>query len=165
MGRNYFIVGFRILHRLQKKWQNYLDYGNAPFIRLLWYSPIFRWSLLASCCVLVTIPFLLMRLWTVTPQHIDPPTRISVLDFIQASALRRSAERAMEKSRLEEASHAWRSSIANHPAQLDALRAYLQFLGKSQGSHEEMREAVRIGLWLLQLNRTNQTDLDLVTMV
>ena len=86
-----------------------------------------------------------MRLWTVTPQHIDPPTRISVLDFIQASALRRSAERAMEKSRLEEASHAWRSSIANHPAQLDALRAYLQFLGKSQGSHEEMREAVRIG--------------------
>ena len=165
MGRNYFIVGFRILHRLQKKWQNYLDYGNAPFIRLLWYSPIFRWSLLASCCVLVTIPFLLMRLWTVTPQHIDPPTRISVLDFIQASALRRSAERATEKSRLEEASHAWRSSIANHPAQLDALRAYLQFLGKSQGSHEEMREAVRIGLWLLQLNRTNQTDLDLVTMV
>ena len=98
MGRNYFIVGFRILHRLQKKWQNYLDYGNAPFIRLLWYSPIFRWSLLASCCVLVTIPFLLMRLWTVTPQHIDPPTRISVLDFIQASALRRSAERATEKS-------------------------------------------------------------------
>ncbi|MEC8720042.1 MAG: hypothetical protein VXX94_08385, partial [Verrucomicrobiota bacterium] len=106
-----------------------------------------------------------MRLWTVTPQHIKPPTRISVLDFIQASALRRSAERAMEKSRLEEASHAWRSSIANHPAQLDTLRGYLEFLGKSQGSHEEMHEAVRIGLWLLQLNRTNQTDLDLVTMV
>ena len=101
---------------------------------------------------LVTIPFLLMRLWTVTPQHIDPPTRISVLDFIQASALRRSAERATEKSRLEEASHPGGPPL---PIILLTGCPPLQFLGKSQGSHEEMREAVPIVAPSTQPNQSN----------
>ncbi len=61
----------------------------------------------------MTIPFLLIRLWTVTPRHIDPQTRISVLDFIQASALRRSAERATENLyRIDGSNVVYRNNLA-----------------------------------------------------
>jgi hypothetical protein len=111
----------------------------------------------------VTIPFLLMRLWTVTPRHIDPQTRISVLYFIQASALRRSAERATENLyRIDGSNVVYRNNLAaallserQNPEK--ALRLTLEIIQE----YEEIHYASAINHALaLALNRRYEEAMD-----
>jgi predicted Zn-dependent protease len=101
------------------------------------------------------------KLWRVTPPGFQPAVRISGLDYAQAWSLRRAALRHFAEGKTGEGVVAWRSALANHPADLDSLRGFLRHVTTQVEPPQFQREVLPQARWLLRLSATNQADLEI----
>ncbi len=137
-------------------------YEHATLL-VLFYDRWFRFAAILFVLALISLGLLLPKLWRVTPEHM-PIVRISGLDFLESSSLRRSAEKQSQNGQVKEALVSWHSAVENNPGNTELLREMLQFLNAlPQVPPEFSGYAANRALWLLGLSKTNLTDLALVT--
>lgn len=137
-------------------------YEHATLL-VLFYDRWFRFAAIMFVLALITLGLLLPKLWRVTPEHM-PIVRISGLDFLESSSLRRSAEKQSQNGQIKEALVSWHSAVENNPGNTELLREMLQFLNSlPQVPPEFTAYAANRAVWLLGLSKTNLTDLALVT--
>jgi tetratricopeptide (TPR) repeat protein len=139
-------------------WPGLSSWDDYALVRILRASRLLRWALVTCLAWLIAIPAVMVRAWRVTPQHVTPIIHISLLDFLQARSLERSAVMASEAGQMNQARHAWRAAIANHPGHLPTLRQYLAFLIHTPPQESTARDTLEYGKWLLQLNPGKQDE-------
>jgi tetratricopeptide (TPR) repeat protein len=138
----------------------------SPFLRLIIFSVWFQLGFLAVMVTLVSAALYLPKIWRVSPDGFEPIVRISGLDMTQNRALKRSARRLEVANDFVKAADAWEGAVAQNPADLSAMRGFLgsclrlnprnaQFNGRVLGQMQ----------WLLRINSTNSTDVDLIAQV
>lgn len=136
--------------------------ADYPLLRTLWFNPWFALTFfvvtLAGLGAVVCLP----KIWVSTPPDFKPVMRVSILDLIQARALRAAADRHAAAGRHREAALAWQGAVLNDPGNLDLHRALFRHLARAPllPINQVSRSLFRIN-WLLQLGGTNQVDLQL----
>ncbi len=106
---------------------------------------------------------LIPKIWKVTPEGFSPIVRVSGLDFIQSYSLARTAREQVTAGKIEDALYSWEVAIANQPADQENLRGAIQtFLQHDDPTPKQVERNVRYSIWLLRVNQTNRTDLELV---
>lgn len=130
-----------------------------PLLRHLALERWFRWSCVALFLLVSTLALGLPRIWIVTPRGCTPVIRVSGVDGLQARWHRDRSEAAWNRGDSETAIFEWRQALANQPASIPILRGGLDRLSR-QPSRDPARFRVAVGntLWLLQLTRTNRSD-------
>lgn len=100
----------------------------------------------------------LPKFWVVTPDGFTPVLRVSLLDMVQARMLSRSARRLDTEGRPSEALQAWTGALGNHPANVENLRSFVDFVLNREGLE---RRWLRIGAqqsqWMVALVGTNDS--------
>ncbi|MDG1891326.1 MAG: hypothetical protein P8L18_08445 [Verrucomicrobiota bacterium] len=155
--------GFFNRESIQRRVERFLIDRDLPLLRALVYSRWLKWALLMVLLICLAVPILIIKCWKVTPSGFQPVIKVSLLDTIQAWSLRRGAIKAMAAGQFDDAAHAWRSSIANNPGNVDYMRDYFQFLMTHDQEKSQIRDTIQNGLWLLRITATNRTDLSLLT--
>lgn len=125
-----------------------------------------RWfGLGLACCLLILfgVPLFMAKIVRVTPVGVNPEIRISGLDWLQASAFARRAQSFPPEVELPQQLQCWRSAVGNNPGNAGYNRSYLELLIRVDRQRAHMRDAVKTGLWLLTITRTNRADLELAT--
>ncbi len=138
---------------------------DVPLIRLILYTRWFKWGLLLMLLIILSLPTILIKYRKVTPEGFNPVVKISFLDVIQSWSLRRSALKMMEEDKFDDSVHAWHSSIANHPGNLEYMREYFHFLMEHDLRKSKAKDAAQNGMWFLRITQTNQTDVELLAEV
>src|SRR5436853_6723305 len=90
-----------------------------------------RWFRVFFFGMLLLAPLLLLFIlpvWRVSPADFQPPVKISGLDLVQASSLRRTAIKQAALGKFEEAFQSWRVAVANNPADPEFIRGSLRHL-------------------------------------
>lgn len=132
---------------------------NNRTLRTLFYDSWFRWS--ASVVLLFGIGGVLFvaKIHVASTPDIDPPERISYLDMVQARSLDRSARRLAAQGLISDAVTAWRSAVANNPANLAIYRGVLDALNAQKPlPRSEINAGVGAAVALLKRAGTNLTD-------
>ena len=131
---------FRLADRLQH-----------PLLKLL----VIDWRF--SCLVLlmmVTIALAIAlpaKIWKRTPADFTPLVRISALDFVQASALSRSARKAEMRRDYEQALQSWSVALANDPCDPTIAANYIKALLRSK-RRDDAQRALQIAGWLCRFS-------------
>ena len=134
------------------------------FLHLVFYERRFRLALLLIGLLLLTAVALAPKLWISSPPHMEETIRISGLDLLQTWNLKRNARKEESAGRYEEAILAWISAIGNNPADVEAIRGFLQAvvaLPKPERSY--LGPGVGQSRFLLRLTQTNRSDLTLAS--
>lgn len=121
----------------------------------LWFATVLFLASMAGVAAMTCLPKFIVT----SPPGFQPVVKVSVLDLLQAYALRRSANRLEARGDHQGAALAWQSAIANNLADPDLYRGALQQL--AQAPELPMPVAVRTlgaAFWLLRLGGTNQAD-------
>ena len=131
-------------------------------LHLLFYETKFRWAVIACFTLFIVMGVMLPKVYTTSPPQYDHTIKVSGLDLLQASALRRSAKAAEAGGRLNEALPIWLAALANNQASIESARG---FVGALTQQPVPDRAWLAHGRWqslsLLRLTRTNAADLDL----
>src|SRR5687767_1892655 len=75
---------------------------------LILYEFWFRVAFFAALLFLPLMTLFLLKVWRVTPADFQPVVKISGLDLVQASSLRRTAVKLAALGRFDEAAQSWR---------------------------------------------------------
>lgn len=122
-------------------------------------EPKLRIGVGAILLILVLVPLSITRLWTTSPKDFNPKVKVSLLDKLQVISLRRNAVKSMAAADYERASVSWQAAVANNAADASLLRgAFTNFLLMPKISEKDGQSMVKLGLWLLRLDRTNRLD-------
>lgn len=106
---------------------------------------------------------LIPKIWTITPEDFTPKIKVSGIDFIQSWALARTARQQEIEGDFDAALYSWEVAISNYPTKTENLRsAIASFLKLDQPSDRQSSRNLNYSIWLLKLNKTNSTDLELV---
>jgi hypothetical protein len=136
-------------------------YEHATLL-VLFYDRWFRFAAILFLLALISGGLLLPRIWRVTPSYM-PIVRISGLDLLQASSLRKAALKQSAAGQVKDALLSWRSAIDNNPGNADLIREMVQFIVKQPTVPVEYAGyAASRSIWLLGLSRTNKADVALV---
>ena len=128
-------------------------------LRVLVSDPWFRWAALAVALLVMSVLAVVIPVFVVSTPDIDPPQRASILDKFQARSLIRTARTAGVAGRLPESVTAWKTALANDPANLEARRGALEILTAAHRySQDEVRFGYACGVELLQRSATNAAD-------
>ena len=138
---------------------------DVPLTRLLLYTRWFKWGLLLMLLMILSLPISLIKYHRVTPDGFKPVIKISFLDFIQSWSLRRGALKMMAEDKFDDSVHAWHSSIANHPGNMEYMREYFRFLMDHDLRRSKSKDAAQNGMWFLRITQTNRTDIQLLAEV
>ena len=138
---------------------------DVPLTRLLLYTRWFKWGLLLMLLMILSLPISLIKYHRVTPDGFKPVVKISFLDVIQSWSLRRSALKMMAEDKFDDSVHAWHSSIANHPGNMEYMREYFHFLMDHDLRRSKSKDAAQNGMWFLRITQTNRTDVQLLAEV
>jgi tetratricopeptide (TPR) repeat protein len=131
-----------------------------PMLRHLIFEPRFRWSSLLVVSLAASMALAVLPIWITSPPNFEPVIRISLLSQMESSFYRSLALRSEENGRPDEAYDQWRAAIANNPADLANLRGSISnTLALPPRVPAHFKTALRNTFWLLQLARTNRTDL------
>ena len=139
---------------------------NYPLLRQMVCEPWFR--VIFSLCVIgmVSLVLFLPKWWRVTPKGFVPEVRISGLDLVQAWSLKRSALQAEAAGREEDAVYSWQAAVGNNRTDIELLRGSLRYFASRDVPKAKYQQfAFGQSFWLLRINHTNQTDLEIVTQV
>jgi hypothetical protein len=150
---------------IRKKFERFVTDRDVPLIRLLLYTRWFKWGALTVLVIILSLPATLLKFRTVTPDGFNPVVKISYLDSLQSWSLRRSALKMMEEDKFDDSVHAWHSSIANHPGNLDYMREYFHFLMEHDLRRSKGKDTAQNGMWFLRITQTNKTDVALLADV
>jgi predicted Zn-dependent protease len=103
----------------------------------------------------------ILKVWRVTPADFQPVVKVSGLDLVQASSLRRAAIQHAALGRFEEAFQSWRIAVANNPGNPELIRGSLRHLMQRMDSRKYSQIVMGYSSWLLRLTQTNVADLEL----
>ncbi|HNQ89408.1 MAG TPA: hypothetical protein PKM73_12395 [Verrucomicrobiota bacterium] len=141
-------------------------YADRALLRLLIVQPAFRAVFLIALAGVIGMLIALPKFWTVSPPGFRPVVRISLVDLVQARALKASGYRLAAAGREDEAAMAWQGAAANNPADAEVHREALnQLVRNDRLSRKYISEAISQTGWLLRLGGTNSADLELATRV
>ena len=150
--------------RLSHRWMEL--YERNALLRHLIHEPLFLAAILSVVGVALGVAIMLPKRWDPAPPGFSKTIRVSLLDYVQAWSLRRSARRAEAEGRWDDALAAWRGAIANNLADTESLRGALSLLRHAPWSRSSNLGLVFVGNdLLLELGRTNRADVCLVADV
>ena len=104
---------------------------------------------------LIAVVLSFVRLWKVTPSWVHPSVRISLIDFVQAWSLGRSAEKFEAENDTLQALAAWKKAGANNPARISYIKGVMRNLRINSPSRESGLLTPIYGNWFMQLTQTN----------
>ncbi|NLH74850.1 MAG: hypothetical protein GX456_17510 [Verrucomicrobia bacterium] len=141
-------------------------FDHLPWVQqlvlVLLYDWRFRLALLALTMVAVGFALVLLPVWRSTPPGFEPVHRVKMIDFWQARALRRTALAEIAAGRTRDGITTMRSAVSNNPGDLALVREFVDMMRQYGDPRHHTAMAVQNGLWLVQLSRTNLTELELV---
>ena len=106
---------------------------------------------------------LIPKIWEVSPEGFKPKVKISGIDFIQARTLAKTAQRHEKEGDYEAALYSWNVAISNHPTETKNLQsAIASFLNIEHPTPKQISQNINYSLWLLKLNQTNFSDLEII---
>ena len=106
---------------------------------------------------------LIPRIWVVSPEGFRPTVKISGLDYLQSWSLGRTAREQERRGEYAEALYSWEVAISNHPTKVENLRSAIKAFRLAKDTDAKQRyRSVNYSLWLLKLNQTNLTDIELI---
>jgi len=136
----------------------------SPFLRLIVFSPLFLLGFLAVVLTLIAGALYLPKIWRVSPDGFEPIVRISGLDMTQNWSLKRNARKLEEAGKLPEAVEAWQGAVAQNPADLGSLHGAIESAIKLPKREDRLFYSTITQIqWLLRINKTNSTDVELVS--
>ena len=127
------------------------DQLQHPLLKLLvidWRFSSLVLLLMVTIALALALP---AKIWKRTPPDFTPVIRISAVDFVQASALGRSARRAEMRGDHEQALQSWSLALANDPCDLAVAGNYIEALLRSK-RREDAQRALHIAGWLCRLS-------------
>lgn len=135
------------------------DQARGPrggLVGLLLSDKKFAVALVGITSSIVALSLGLPKIWVITPEGFSPVLRVSLLDMVQAQMLARSARRLNSEGRPKEAMQAWAGALGNHPARVENIRSFVEFVLNREGLE---RRWLTIGAqqsqWLVSLVGTN----------
>jgi lipopolysaccharide biosynthesis regulator YciM len=138
----------------------------SPFLRLIVFNVWFQLGFLAVMLTLISAALYLPKMWRVSPDRFEPIVRISGLDMTQDWALKRSARQLESAGDFIKAADAWQGAVAQNPADISAMRGFLGSCLKLKARNADFNGRVLGQMqWLLRINSTNSTDVDLIARV
>ncbi len=138
----------------------------SPFLRLIVFNVWFQLGFVAVMLTLVSAALYLPKMWRVTPEGFEPIVRISGLDMTQDWALKRSARKLEAANDYEKAVTAWEGAVAQNPADVSAMHGFISSCLHLKGRDAQFNGRVLGQMqWLLRVNGTNSTDVDLIARV
>lgn len=151
-------------HRLSGRWLEL--YERNALLRHLIHEPLFLAAILSVVFVAGGVALVLPKRWNPAPPGFSKNIRVSLLDYIQAWSLRRSARQAEAAGRWDDALAAWRGALANNLASLDSLRGTFSLLQRAPWSRSANLGLIFVaGDILLEVDHTNRTDACLIADV
>jgi len=137
---------------------------KSYFLHLVFYERRFRLALLTIGFVLLTAVALAPKLWISSPPHMEETIRISGLDLLQSWNLKRNARKEESLGHPQEAIAAWIGAIGNNPADVEAIRGFLQaVVALPKPDRSYLGTGVGQSRFLLRLTLTNRSDLALAS--
>lgn len=139
-----------------RRWRSELYHAN-PVVRQFIHEPLFRAVVLTVLLLGLTVVVMLPKVWDPTPKGYSKSVRVSLLDYLQAWALRRSARQSMADGQWDAALLAWRQAIANNEADPGLHRGFLEMLREAPWARSEHLGFVMYsGQSLIELTGTNR---------
>lgn len=135
------------------------------FVEILLKDRRFRIALALASAAFFAGVISIPKVWRSTPADFEPVVKISVIDKVQAWALRRGAERNEAEGKIDAALLSWQTAFANDPGDIELARGWVRFRDRHEISPREIRAAVFPGAWLLRLGKTNQADVPSVAVL
>jgi hypothetical protein len=149
--------------QLKAKLLNYFYARDSRLLFVLFTSRWFRYSFSLCLAIAIGAPIAVTKFIPATKPGFRPEIHFSLLDWIQAEALARTARKAVESEQPALAFNSWRMAIGNNPGRADFNRNYLESLVKMDKKRDYWKDAIQTSFWLLHLSNTNQSDLELAT--
>ncbi len=149
-------------HRRRRKVRWAARWEDWPLVRLLVLVPWFRLMFIGVPVGILLLASVTAKLFPATPRDFVPKVQISLLDRVQAWALKRSARKALAAEDTEGAFQAWSSASANNPADLDAIRGLIEGAMRVDRPDRATGLVLQKGNWLLWLGQTNVSDLGVI---
>ncbi|MBM3881452.1 MAG: hypothetical protein FJ387_17295 [Verrucomicrobia bacterium] len=125
------------------------------------FSAWFRWAVIGVLLVPIVIGIMVPKVWVISPPELPWQVRISGIDFIQALALRRSAERHLAVGDYQAGLAAYRAALDNYPTNLRLMRHFLEQVRLHAEAPRYYDSAIPQASLLLRVTQTNLLDLDL----
>lgn len=152
-------------------WADFRDYWRDVYqtnalVRHLIHEPLFLGAIVAATLIALAVALLLPKRWHPAPQGFSKSVSVSLLDYLQAWALRRSGEKAVRNGRWDEALTDYRAAVANNLVDTAALRGVLGVLREAPWVRSaNLGMLFTCGDLLLEITRTNRADALLVADV
>ena len=135
-------------------------------VRHLVHEPSFLVALVALLICGLGVVVVIPKIWNASPPGSSRVVRVSLLDYIQAWNLRRTAVNAAAEGKWDEAQVAWRTAIVNNPADARLHRGTLGMLRDAPWVHSaNLSLALYCGESLMELTGTNRADSGLIADV
>ncbi len=135
-------------------------------LRALVHEPSFLVAVIGVLVCGVGVVVMIPKVWDPAPPGFSRTVRVSLLDYVQAWNLRRTAERARGEGEWNESLVAWRTAMANNLADARLHRGLLGVLRDAPWVHSgNLGLALFSGELLVELGGTNRADCVLVSEV
>ncbi|MDG1892830.1 MAG: hypothetical protein P8L18_16120 [Verrucomicrobiota bacterium] len=137
--------------------------SHSPLLHILINKPDFRYTLFLILMVFVGAGFYLLPLWNISPETYGKTVRSSIHDIRQAKRLKAEAAFAMANQQSGEVSYTLRLAMMRDGMDPDLYRMVVSnAMAQASQSPSEIRDVAAKAGRLLELTRTNATDVDLV---
>ena len=139
--------------------------AEFPLLRTMLLNPWFALAFVSLALLGLGILACLPKVWRSTPAGLRPEVKVSLLDLMQARALRASAERKAGKGDHLGAATAWQSALGNDQGNLDLYRGALRHLGQApELPIKAVSGVLNDAGWVLRLGGTNRADVELMAV-
>ncbi len=157
----------RIVRLVRRKIINRLvGFPALQFSVRVWFSSSwFRFACFGLVATVLTVGLSLPKVWNVAPKGLEREIRISVLDWLQARALLRSAEKELLAGKTDQALVGYQMALANNPGDLLILRRFLKAGERFPLSPSTSAILLQYSVWLQELSPGNMEDLELAVHV
>ena len=149
-------------HRIVQALLKYLHDGDHRFFLLLFSSKWFRRGIAVCLLATLAIPMVTMRLLSSTPSGVNPQIKMSVIDWVQARALGRTARKLVETVDSDIRFSTWRQAIGNDRGNMALNRDYLDALIRFDRNRTRWQDSIRTSLWLQRLAPLNRQNADII---
>ena len=159
--------GKKVVRKREKSWREKITqrFYYAKFLKLFLYNKWFAFFSILIALICLSVAVVIPKFYRVTPVHMDEVEKRSLLDFIQARQLHKTAQKFAEKGDIDDATSAWAQAIQQNPGNKVFVRNFVSFLVDNDSGSQYVGQAVNFGQWLLKLDQTNSTDAILMSRV
>lgn len=159
--------GNKALKKRERSWRGKLTqkFYYAKFLKLFLYNKWFAFFTILIAFICISVAIVIPKFYRVTPVHMDEVEKRSLLDFIQAHQLQKTAQKFADRGDIDDATSAWAQAIQQNPGNKAFVRDFVSYLVDNDNGSQYIVQAVNFGQWLLKLDQTNSTDAILMSRV